>query len=117
MNKIIKLSSLFVMLFALVALCGCAPKDVDAAKEKMEEAGYLGVGYQGEGEGLVGAFMATKATGLLEGETLIATLYDSKSAAKDALEEAQGDAKDDQVAKQIGKWIVIGTEQAIKDFK
>lgn len=117
MNKILKLSSLLIMILALVALTGCAPKSVDAAKEKMKEAGYVAVGYQGEGEGLVGAFSATKIISITEAESIIATLYDSKAAAKEAFKKASENLKADEVCEQVGKWIVVGTEQAIKDFK
>ena len=117
MSKILKLSSLLIMVLALVALTGCAPKSVDAAKEKMQDAGYITVGYEGEGEGLVGAFSATKIISITQAESIVATLYDSKSSAKEAYKKASENLKADEVCEQIGKWIVIGTEQAIKDFK
>ena len=117
MKKIIKLSSLLVIAFALVVLAGCAPKSVDAAKEKMTDAGYIAVGYQGEGEGLVGAFSATKIISITKAESIVATLYDSKSAAKEAYKKASENLKADELCEQIGKWIVVGTEEAIKAFK
>mgnify|MGYP003438348599 FL=1 len=39
MKMIKKLSALFVLMFAFVALVGCAPKDPAEAKAKLEEAG------------------------------------------------------------------------------
>lgn len=112
MSKVLKLSSLFVMVLAFVLLCGCAPKDVAKAKEKMEEAGYLCVGYEDkEAEGFVGGFAATKVSGGFE--SITAALYDSSKAAKEAAEEL-GNKESIQV---IGKWVVWGSEGAIKAFK
>ena len=109
MSKILKLSSLFVMVLAFVLLCGCAPKDVAKAKEKMTEAGYLCLGYEDkEAEGFVGGFAATKIS-----ENITAALYDSSKAAKEAAEKL-GDKDSIQV---IGKWVVWGSEGAIKAFK
>ena len=109
MSKVLKLSSLFVMVLAFVLLCGCAPKDVAKAEEKMTEAGYLCKGYQSEeAEGFVGGFFATKLT-----ENLTAALYDSSKAAKEAAEELS----DKDSIQVIGKWVVWGSEGAIKAFK
>ncbi len=123
MKKLMKVLSVFVMAFALVALAGCAPKDLASAKEKMVEAGYtcLDVNIDNE-EGVVGIFSASKNLigGILgqgDADALIATLYDSSKSAKAALADAEKDAEENQVAKVIGKWVVVGTEQAIKDFK
>ncbi len=100
---------LVIAMFAVV-LTACAPKDVESAKEKMDEAGYLCVGYEdaSDDEGVVGAFMCTKIT-----ENLVAILYESKSAAK----EAFGEYENKTNVKVTGKWIVFGSEAAIAAFE
>ncbi len=111
MKNVAKIIAL-VLVIAMVAvvLTACAPKDVESAKEKMKEAGYISVGYQDadDDEGVVGAFMSTKLT-----ESLVAILYDSKSAAKDAF----GDYENKDNVKVTGKWIVFGSEGAIEAFE
>ena len=118
MRNILKISSLFLVVLSLVLLCGCAPKNVEKAKEKMKEAGYTCLGYEGDGEkeGLVGGFSASR---LESGEldTIFALLYDSSKSAKEALTSVEEALEGEQVAEVIGKWVVRGTEQAIKDFK
>ena len=42
MKKVLKLSSLAIVLMALLTLTACAPK-ADKAKEKMEKAGYFSI--------------------------------------------------------------------------
>ena len=126
MKRVFRLSSLVVFVFALLALVACAPKDTAAAKEKMEKAGYTvvvttnkEVGENGEvgtitcakNEGSLGAI-----TGALNGKGLTGTLYDSSKNAKAALEKTK-DAEGKTSAKQVGKWVVVADDEALKAFK
>lgn len=118
MTKILKLSSLLVLIFVFVLLVGCAPKDVDSAKQKMTEAGYLCAGYEDkDAEGLIGGFGATKGILTKNPQALTATLYDSSKSAKAALAKIEGTIGENEVIEIIGNWLVWGTEEAIKEFK
>ena len=115
----------------LLAICmclfcvACAPADMGKAKEKMEEAGYK-VTVVGEtaAELLSGAYAvdmmnATKSEGgllNLEIETVTAILFESSSAAKDYYDSVKDDKEEDESCKQSGKWVITGTEEAIKAF-
>lgn len=105
------------MLLAVVCLASCAPGNTDKAKAKLEKKGYtvLVVTNKEVGEnGEVATLTAT--TGLLSGNSLTATLYKSGAKASAALKETKN-AEGETVCKKIGKWVVVGSEQAIKDFK
>ncbi len=121
------LALVLVVAMVAVVLTACAPKDVDSAIEKMEEAGYTAIGREvsddEKEEGAVGAIGCTKGEGVLgaiggalQGDYLVAVLYDSTSSAKDALAELQEYDEDTDV-QRIGKWLVQGSEEAIAAFK
>ncbi len=124
------LALVLVVAMVAVVLTACAPKDVEAAIAKMEEAGYEATGYQGDNldeeykeSGAIGMVTASKGEGFLgaiggalQGDMLMALLYDSTAAAKDALAEAQAYDEDTDV-QRIGKWLVMGSEDAIAAFK
>ena len=126
MKRLVKVLSVAMLLVLALALVACAPKDTEAAKEKMEKAGYTvvvttnkEVGENGEvgtitcakNEGSLGAI-----TGALNGKGLTGTLYDSTKNAKAAL-EATKDAEGKTSAKQVGKWVVVADDEAYKAFK
>lgn len=97
--------------FACVA---CAPANLEKAEEKMEEAGYEVIvsdkAIPGV-DGSVGSITAGKI-----GDGIIAVLFESKADAKEYYEEHKDEGKEDQVVKQDGKWVYMGTEDAIEDF-
>ena len=117
--------ALFVALFALV-LVGCAPKDSDAAKAKMEKAGYTAVwsAYsEVKEDGSVGYLVANKGKsigasldGLLDGDNLTAVLYNSTKNAKAAFNDTKN-AEGKTNYSLVGKWVVYGGEAAVKAFK
>lgn len=116
MKKIARALALVLTLaLTCVAFVACAPKDVEAAKAKMTDAGYICAGIQDDDkeEGAVGGIFATKIT-----ETVTAVLYDSSADANAAYEKYLEKYKDDtkKNVKKSGKWIVIGTEAAIEAF-
>ena len=125
MRKVLGVLILAVCALLLVA---CAPADSDKAKAKMEKAGYTvtwsankEVGEKGE----VGYLTATKGSslgglidGVLNGDMLVAALYDSASNAKKAFNEAKdAEGKVPENAEVVGKWVIYGTDGAIKTFK
>ena len=119
-----KLFALLVVVFALFVLVGCAPANSDKAKEKLDKAGYTVVwtaaSEKGE-DGYVGTLVATKGKTLGSlidglGDGLTAALYDSASNAKKAYNDTK-DAEGKTNLQLIGKWVVWGSEEAIKAFK
>ncbi len=119
---------LIVAMFA-VMLTACAPKNVKDATEKMEEAGYYCftgtndtlnalIGAIRDAEGAQNVFMCAKGDNMvvaltnIVSDSLVAVLFDTKANAKASLEDYTGDK-----AKVIGKWVVIGSEDAVKAFK
>ena len=106
MKKLLTLIVSLLLIVTMAFMAACTPKDVESAKAKMDEAGYIVVGYENkDAEGLVGGFVATKIT-----ETITAALFDDKESAKD-FAEAMGEK-----AVQDGKWVYFGSEGAIKAF-
>lgn len=111
-----------------ISFAACAPSNVEKAKDKLKDAGYTIVTASEEAvpyvEGSVGSIMAAKGGDTLAetftggGEALTAVLFESKSAAKDYYEKVKDEEAEDedQIIKQDGKWVYIGTESAIKDF-
>lgn len=119
-----KLLALLVVVFALFVLVGCAPANSDKAKAKMDKAGYSAVwvaaSEKGE-DGYVGTLTCTKGKTLGSaidglGDGLTADLYDSASNAKKAFNDTK-DAEGKSNRQLIGKWVVWGSEEAIKAFK
>ena len=111
-----------------ISFAACAPSNVEKAKDKLKDAGYTIVTASEEAvpyvEGSVGSITAVKGGNTLAetftggGEALTAVLFESKSAAKDYYEDAKGEAEedDDEIIELKGKWIIVGSEDAIKDF-
>ena len=129
MKKVLRLSSILVVVAFLFTLVSCAPKDAAAAKSKLEKKDYKVItsedaisGIKALGIDLEGAETALyfRAKESDKHEYLYAILFAKKSQAKDAAskmkeyEEKNGGSSNVQ---NIGKWVVYGTEQAIKDFK
>lgn len=127
-NSMKKLIALLVVVFAVFVLVACAPANSDKAKAKMEKAGYTvtwsankEVGEKGE----VGYLTATKGSslgglidGVLNGDMLVAALYDSASNAKKAFNEAKdAEGKVPENAEVVGKWVIYGSAEAVKAFK
>ena len=119
-----KLIALLVVVFAVFVLVGCAPANSDKAKAKLDKAGYSCVWSANDevGEnGEVGTLVATKGKtigSLIDGlgDGLTAVLYNSSSNAKKAYNDSK-DAEGKTNLQLIGKWVVWGSEEAIKAFK
>ncbi|MBO7536455.1 MAG: hypothetical protein J6T34_04890 [Bacilli bacterium] len=121
MKRILGVITLLVVVVLLVA---CAPANSDKAKAKMEKAGYTCAWYANKevGEdGQIGYLGCTKGNtigtiidGL--GNGLTATLYDSAAHAKAAFNDTK-DAEGKTSAVLAGKWVLAGSEEAIKAFK
>lgn len=128
MKKVLRLSSLLLVLVALLGLTACAPKDPVKAKEKLEKKEYT-VYVDGTGipaamklfgiDGVESVVTATKKVDD-EVESVTAVLFAEKAQAKDAVAKLQEYAKKngtESEVKQAGKWLYYGTEQGMKDFK
>ena len=123
MKMIKKIASLLVLVMALVAFVGCAPKDPAAAREKLEKAEYVvieekiivPVGLAALGvKGIDSVMVATK-----EGEIVTMVYFKEKANASEYFDKVKEYAKDkdeDCAVKQSGNWIYYGSEQAMKDF-
>lgn len=112
-SKILSLACLFAVSASVAA---CKPTSIEKAKEKMKEEGYAVAAYQvdkDEVDGYVGGFVATKVE-TLDVDTITAVLFESKKEAKEFYEELGGE---DSKWLQEGKWVFMGTEDAIEDFK
>lgn len=126
MRKFIKVLSVLIALVAVVSLASCAPKDGDAAVKKMEKAGYTAVwsaNSKVQEDGAVGTLTATKGGslgaivgGVLDGDGLIAVKYDTSAHAKAAFDKSK-DAEGKTSVVKVGKWLVSGSDAAIKAFK
>lgn len=111
-----KLFALLVVVFAAFVLVACAPSSYDKAKAKMDDAGYTCLGGVLKSTGDNGEVANLSGTTIKENFT--ATLYDSASNAKkafDSLKNAEGDAPEN--IEKVGKWVIWGSENAIKAFK
>lgn len=121
MKKTFRLFALVLTLLFAFTLVACAPKDASAAKKKMEKKDYTVIvvtdSKEAE-EGVVAIISGTKGALLGEKEAFVAVQYDSTKNAKAAYEKALGeDHKENESVQRVGKWVIVGTSQAIKDFK
>lgn len=127
MKKVLRMSSLLLVLVALLGLTACAPKDPAKAKEKLEGKEYTVVVDANvipaamKLFGIKGVESVVTATKKAEDnvETVTAVLFAEKAQAKDAIDKLVEYAKkngEQTEVKQVGKWLYYGTEQAMKDF-
>ena len=120
------LVGLMTVLFCL-CLAACAPANIEKAQEKLKDAGYTIITMSEEAvpgvDGSVGSITATKSDSLMGAisgdiDMIVAVLFESTSDAKEYYEAHKDDEKEDeeQIMKQDGKWVYVGTEDAIEDF-
>ncbi len=121
MKKAIKwMPLLAVSALTCMAFVACAPSTLEKAEEKLVKEGYK-VQIEtdmGDVKECKGALMATKTE---EGHTdvLMAWLFDSRGAAKDYYNEYKDQLNEMSESSSPvldGKWIYIGTSDAIEDF-
>ncbi len=106
-----------------VAFVACAPSGLEKAEKKMDNELY-NVRVEENVEGIEGCegYLYAKQPSLLGSEELYAYLFDSKKDAEAYLKanktvlQAWAEEEDLIGPKQEGKWILIGTEDAIEDF-
>ncbi len=114
MNKTMKWITLgAASAITCVAFVACAPASLEKAQEKMEAAGYTVETEEYLGIGQIYAYNE-------DGDVLSGALYESTSDAKSAYELAESMASampEGYSLKRIGKWVVTGTDAAIKAFK
>lgn len=120
MKKTLRISVLTLMLLFVFTFVACAPKDMDAAQKKLEKENYeivYATTYSTKDDGSCGSLSAYQMINFTKGNIILATLYESKADAKAAYEKGGFDKDEDQKVQRIGKWVVVGTEEAIKAFK
>ena len=121
-----RILGVLILVVCAVLLVACAPADSDKAKAKMEKAGYTAVWYGNKEvseNGQVGYLSATKGSsigslidGLLDGDSLVAVQYDTSAHAKQAFNDSKN-AEGKTSAVLVGKWVVTGSDEAVKAFK
>lgn len=127
MKKVLKLSSLLLVLVALLGLTACAPKDPAKAKDKLEKKEYAVVvdakltPAAMKLFGIDGVESVVTATKKVDDniEVVTAVLFAESSQAKEYKDKVAEYAKkngEESDVKQAGKWLYYGTEQAMKDF-
>lgn len=109
-----------------LACVACAPSNLEKAEEKMKEAGYKVTVMDGDkakliaGDDAVGVIIAGDVEFSFtntDAEFFTAVLFETRDDAKDYYEDIKDEeADEDQVVKQDGKWVYVGTEDAIEDF-
>ena len=108
------------VLAALTCLCftACAPMDVDKAEEKMEKAGYKVTVVDGTLAEIIDENAEASLTAIKSGDMLTAVLFKDFKSANEYYKKAMDEDKEkgDQVVKKNGKWVFVGTEDAIEDF-
>lgn len=129
MRKLVRILTL-VFCFALVAtLASCAPKDAAAAKKKLEKKDYTVSVLEGNAlkasatllgfDDLEAIVTGTKKQGDDKDDlVVVGYLFEDAKAAKAAFDQVKKDAEkndSDAVTKQVGKWIISGSEK--KAFK
>ncbi len=128
MKKTFRLSALVLTLLFAFTLVACAPKDASAAKKKMEKKDYTVtiITESKDAEGGAVARISGHKGGLVNStDHFVAIQYDTKETAKNSIETVKkfyetmfGKSDDlENNAQQVGKWVIVGTSQAIKDFK
>lgn len=129
MRKALRLSSLLLVLVALLTLTSCAPKS-DKVAEKMNKKGYIQLTTIKASEytkdldatKVAGAFVfATGENGMIaeemKGDYVVAIYFTEKANAKEALSALkEAYEKDGIKVKKSGKCIYFGTKQGMKDF-
>lgn len=116
MKKAFRFGLVAIIMALVITLVSCTPSKPESAQKKLEKAGY-GVTVlepSKEYEGAETVLMASKSAGL-KVEALTAVYFSSSDEAKAAYEKYVGENKSENV-KQAGKWLLMGSEQAIKDF-
>lgn len=128
MKKVLRLSSILFVVAFLFTLVSCAPKDAAAARTKLEKEGYTVVTDGTIIPTALKAFNVDNVVTVLtcakgdgeKAEALVAILFESKSDAKDSVSGIKNYAKLNGYESSVtsaGKWVIYGTEQAVKDFK
>ena len=116
--KLAKILSAFVLTLAVAMMVACAPANSEKAVAKMKKAGFdaTSIVYSEVQEDGAVASVAAQKGGLLSTNGLTATLYKTSKQAKAAYNETKN-AEGKSNCTLVGKWVVWGSEEAVKAFK
>ena len=114
-KKLIGVLLAVLMCFSLTA---CAPMSVESAEKKMEKAGYTVKVIDGTLAEIVAEDAEAQLVAMKSGDILTAVLFEEADDANAYYKKLVDDEKDkeDQIVKKSGKWVYVGTEDAIEDF-
>ena len=114
MKKIMKgIALVLAIMLVGIVFVACAPDDINEAKEKMQEKGYIVTTLPEDDDDIVGALMATKVS---TGDVLYIHLCESRSDARDLVEDITEEGDIGTTVERSGKWVLVGTQKAIDDF-
>ncbi len=127
MKKVFKLLVVAMFVALTFTFAACAPSSTDAAKKKMEKADYsvvVSVRSEKGDAGEVASIVCTKKSdgnilsqiGSALDDNLTGTLYASAKEAKAAFDDSKN-AEGKTNYTLVGKWVVYGSEAAVKAFK
>lgn len=117
MKKFTKILALIIVMILAFNLTACFPKDVESAKQKMQDKGYVVSVNQfedAENHGIVGGFTAYKLDDNNQKQTVIVIYFNSNSKAQ---EYAKSWYNSVFITEYSGKCAYSGTQQAIDDLK
>lgn len=120
-----KKTKFFILITIILVVClffaGCIPSTMSKAKKKMMNKGYILTKeeefQQPDENGLLGRLLFAKKDNVSEG--CDAYLYDTEENAKKMLEGSLDTVfiGGDYYRVKYGKWIILGSSQALRDFK
>lgn len=116
MKKAFRFSLVAIMFALVITLVSCTPSKPEAAQKKLEKAGYtIILNESSKNFETAETVLSASKTADRKLVSIIAVYYSSSKEAKAAYEKYVGENKNENV-KLAGKWILIGSEEAIKDF-
>lgn len=108
----------FILILAILVLSACVPKSISKAKSKMEKMGYVVSKEETyaspDVNGVIGILQVSKKDNNAEG--FLASLYKNEKDAKEVIEDSRW-LGGDIYNTRIKNWVLLGSSQAIRDFK
>lgn len=119
-KRLVRIGVALLGALLIIGAAACLPNDMGKAQKRLEKAGYTvtEVPTAELGESAMGALFAYQGDERQPTEWITVLLLESEEAAKAFFELHAEDMKHDETAtaKVKKKWIVVGSEKAVKDF-